>query len=81
MTKIVPDTTKVAAKRGFIRTFAQSLAAVIPTTGIAISLTSEWLHGVGLGLGGAVISAFLAGSASYLSIISSGVPEDYVIQE
>lgn len=81
MTKIVPDATKVAAKRGFIRTAAQSLAAVIPTTGIAISLTSEWLLGVGLGLGGAVLTALLAGSASYLSIISSGVPEDYVKAE
>ena len=77
-TEIVPAATRLAAKRGFVRTATQSLASAIPTTAIAIGLSGDWLLGVGLGAGGAVATALLAGLASYLSIISKGVPEEYV---
>lgn len=77
MTNLIPTNVQIAAKRGFIRTATQSLASVIPTTAVAITLSSDWLLGVGLGTGSALIAAGLAGAASYLSITSSGIPEDY----
>lgn len=76
-TQLIPSTTKTAAKRGFIRTAAQSLASVIPTTGVVIGLTGDWLLAAGLGVGSALVTAGLAGAASYFSIISKGIPEDY----
>ncbi len=75
---IIPTTVKTAAKRGFVRTATQSLASAIPTTAIAITLSGDWLLGVGLGVASAVVTAGLAGAASYLSIISKGVPEEYI---
>ena len=76
-TTLIPDATKTAAKRGFIRTAAQSLSSAIPTAAIAIGTTGDWALGVGLGVAGAVVTAGLAGAASYLSILSKGIPEDY----
>lgn len=77
MSILVPDSAKLAAKRGFIRTAAQSLASVIPTTGVVLVLTGDWLLAAGLGAGSALISAGLAGAASYFDIIAKGIPEDY----
>ena len=74
---VIPANTKLAAKRGFVRTATQSLASVSPITAIAIPTTGDALIGVGLGVAGAVASAVLAGTASALSIISKGIPEDY----
>ena len=76
--QIVPAAVKLAAKRGFIRTATQSLSAAIPTSAIAIVLSGDWWLGVGLGVASAVTTALMAGAASYLSIISKGVPEEYV---
>jgi len=75
---IVPAAVKLAAKRGFVRTFTQSLASVIPITAIAIPTTGDALVGVGLGVAGALVTAVLAGTASFLSITSKGIPGDYV---
>lgn len=74
---VIPANTKLAAKRGFVRTATQSLASVIPITAIAIPTTGDALVGIGLGVAGAVVTALLAGAASALSIISKGIPEDY----
>lgn len=74
---IVPAATKLAAKRGFIRTATQSLASVIPIAAITIPTTGDALLGVGLAAAGAVATAVLAGAASALSIISNGIPKDY----
>lgn len=74
---VIPASTKLAAKRGFIRTFTQTLSSVIPITAIAIPTTGDALLGLGLGAGGAIVSALLSGVASYLSILSNGIPEDY----
>lgn len=76
-TQLVPASTKLAAKRGFIRTAAQSLASVIPTTGVVVALTGDFLLAAGLGATSAVVTAGLAGAASYFSILSKGIPEDY----
>ncbi len=74
---VIPASTKLAAKRGFIRTFTQTLSSVIPITAIAIPTTGDALLGLGLGVGGALVSSLLSGVASYLSILSNGIPEDY----
>lgn len=74
---LIPADTKLAAKRGFIRTAAQSLASVIPTSAITITLTGDWLAGAGLGVASAIVTALLAGTASALSITAKGIPEDY----
>ena len=74
-------------KRSFLRTTAQAYAATL-TTGIPsataivalIQDSTGWLlAGVTLGL--ALVSPPVAGLASYLSIISKGVPEDYLVSE
>ena len=84
---LVPAAIVTAAKRGFIRTTAQAYAATL-TTGVPsataiVALVQDstgWLlAGVTLGL--AVLSPPIAGLASYLSIISKGVPEDYLVSE
>lgn len=74
---IVPEAVKLAAKRGFIRTFTQTLSSVIPITAIAIPTTGDALLGIGLGVGGALVSSLLSGAASFLSIVSNGIPKDY----
>lgn len=75
--EVIPAATKLAAKRGFIRTFTQTLSSVIPITAIAIPTTGDALLGVALGVGGALVSSVLSGVASYLQITSSGIPDDY----
>lgn len=80
---VVPAATKLAAKRGFIRTTSQSistaLAGGLSATVIISTLTAEpnWLA-LGITAGVTVVSPFLAGAASYFSILSRGIPEDYV---
>lgn len=75
---IIPPSVKLAAKRGFIRTATQSLSSVIPIVAIAIPTTGDALLGIGLGVAGAITTAVLAGTASALSIVSNGIPSDYV---
>jgi hypothetical protein len=75
---IIPAGVKLAAKRGFIRTATQSLSAAIPVAAVTITLSGDWALGVGLGAAGAVATAIMAGTASALSIISKGIPEEYV---
>jgi hypothetical protein len=75
---VIPGPIKLAAQRGFVRTATQTLSSVIPITAIAIPTTGDALLGVGLGVGGAVVSSALAGAASALMIISRGIPQEYV---
>lgn len=77
MSELVETSVKVAAKRGFIRTAAQSLSSIIPTGTISIVLTGDWALGAVLGIASAVVTAGMAGAASYFSIIGKGIPEDY----
>ena len=78
MSKIIPEATKLAAKRGFIRTFCQALSSAIPIGAIALTLTTDALIGAAVAVGGTLISAGLAGLASYLDITASGIPDEYV---
>ena len=50
MPKVIPDTTLFAAKRGFVRTFSQSLATslVIPA-GLTLAFTHDALLTVAVG--------------------------------
>lgn len=75
--KLIPADAQLAAKRGFIRTGAQSLSTAIPTSAITITLTGDWLLGAGLGVANAIVTAILAGAGSYFSILSKGIPADY----
>ena len=75
----MPEATRLAARRGFIRTATQALEVGIPTaavTGGALSgadpATIAWA------VLAAVLSAFGAGARSYFSILSKGIPEDYL---
>lgn len=78
----IPPSTKLAARRGFIRTTAQSIATAlaggVSATVIIATLTQEpnWLA-IGITAGVTIASPFLAGAASYLNIIAKGLPEDY----
>lgn len=80
----IPAATKLAAKRGFIRTTAQAYAATL-TTGIPsataiVALVQDptgWLL-AGITVALALASPPLAGVASYLSITAKGIPDDYV---
>jgi hypothetical protein len=78
----IPTAVQVAAKRGFIRTTAQAYASTL-TTGVSATVIVGIVTGAvdplitGITLGVALVSPLLAGAASYLSIISKGVPEDY----
>ena len=76
-TDLIPAHTRVAAKRGFIRTSSQSFSSAIPTAAIAVVLSGDWALSLGLGLAGGAMTAVLAGAASYFSILSQGIPEDY----
>ena len=78
----IPATVVKAAKRGFIRTTAQAYAATlsggISVTAILALVTGELdLLTAGVTLGVALVTPPIAGLASYLSIIGSGVPADY----
>lgn len=79
---IVPARTSTAAKRGFIRTTAQAYAATL-TTGLSASVVLGVVTGevqlipTLVTVGVSLASPLLAGGASYLSILSSGIPDDY----
>lgn len=75
--RLIPADASRAAKRGFIRTASQSLASLIPTGAITIGLTGDWALGAALAAASAIATALMAGAASYLSILSRGIPEDY----
>ena len=81
---VVPPLVKLAAKRGFIRTTAQAYAATL-TTGISASVILGIVTGqveivpILITLGVSVVTPFIAGLASYLSIIANGVPTDYQV--
>lgn len=84
--KLIPANTKLAAKRGFIRTTAQGYAATlsggVTVTAILSITTGEVdLLTAGVTLGVALVSPMVAGLASYMSITAKGLPEDYAPDE
>lgn len=81
--QIIPATVKLAAKRGMVRTTYQALAATL-TTGISATVVLGVVSGevevipTAVTLAVALVSPFIAGAASYLSITANGIPRDYV---
>lgn len=75
--RLIPVDAQRAASRAGVRTFTQSLASVIPTAAVVVGITGDWWLSAMLGAASAVVTALLAGSAAYLSILSKGIPEDY----
>ncbi|MDR3202340.1 MAG: hypothetical protein LBT54_04320 [Bifidobacteriaceae bacterium] len=64
-----------------MRTFANTLAASIPTGGIAgVAISGGNLMAMGWGMVAAVMSSFLAGLAAFLRMVASGVPEAYAVE-
>lgn len=82
MNNVVPADVRLAAKRGFIRTTAQSYAATIPAGGVSAAVLSSVIDNpnpaqIIAACGAWVLSPLLAGGAAYLSIVSKGIPEEY----
>lgn len=82
MTTIIPAATKLAAKRGFIRTMYQGYEGVL-AVGISANVVVGLIRGeadvltIGVTAAVAVLAPPLAGLRSYLSITRKGIPEDY----
>lgn len=75
---LVPAAVQLAAKRGFIRTAAQSLATGFAVPGaLTLVLTGDGLLALGVGVAGLAFNALVNGAQSALSIISNGIPKDY----
>lgn len=79
---IIPPAVKLAAKRGFVRTTAQAYAATL-TTGISASVVLGIVTGTVeivptfVTIGISLVTPPIAGAASYLTITSKGIPEEY----
>ncbi len=77
--KIIPEQTRIAATRAFVRTAAQSLAVsfVLPA-GATLVFTQDALMSAAVGVGGMFLGAVVNGAQAYFSVIGSGIPEEYV---
>ena len=79
-TELIPADTRVAAKRGFIRTATQSLAtSLVLPAGTVFAFTQDALLSAAIGAGTMLVGAVINGLQSYFSIISNGIPDDYSI--
>ena len=83
MSEVVPAAVRLAAKRGFLRTWSQSFAATIPSGGVSVAAVLGFIQEPDPLLIAAIVlssllSPVLGGTASYFSILSSGIPEEYV---
>ena len=80
--KLIPASTSLAAKRGFIRTTTQAYAATL-SAGVSATVILAVINGeidtttAVVSLVVALISPPLAGLVSYLQITANGIPEDY----
>ncbi|MGB3414034.1 MAG: hypothetical protein WBA28_04900 [Microbacteriaceae bacterium] len=77
-TKLIPEATKTAAKRGFIRTASQSLATGFGVAGgLTLVFTQDGMLALAVGAAGMAATALLNGAQSFFSILAQGIPEDY----
>ncbi len=81
-TAVVPASVQLAAKRGFVRTTAQAYASTIPAGGVSAAALIAFVRNpdpvvLACTAIAAVVSPPLAGFASWLSILSKGLPADY----
>lgn len=81
--RLIPTSTRTAAKRAFIRTTAQAYAATL-TTGVSASVILGLATGevqllpTVITVGVALVAPVLAGAASYADILGRGIPADYI---
>ena len=76
--KLIPADAHLAAKRGFIRTAAQSLATGFAVPGaLVFGFTQDALLALGAAAVGLAFNAAVNGAQSYFSILSNGIPGDY----
>jgi len=76
--KLIPADAHRAAKRGFIRTAAQSLATSLALpAGVTFAFTHDALISAAVGVGGMIVGAVVNGAQSYFSILSKGIPGEY----
>ena len=81
--KIVPPATRLAAKRGFIRTTLQGYEAVL-AVGISANIVLGLIRGeadvltLAVTAAVAIVSPPLAGLRSWVNITHNGIPEDYI---
>ncbi|UOQ58544.1 hypothetical protein MUN78_06900 [Leucobacter allii] len=83
MARIVPDEVRVAAKRGFVRSTAQAYATALAggvsaTTVLAVATGEVPVLATVVTWAVALVSPLAAGAASYLDILSKGIPTDYI---
>lgn len=81
---IVPEAARLAAKRGFVRTTAQAYAGAIPAGGVSAGALASVIDNpdpllIGTVVAAWVLSPLLAGLASYLTLISKGIPDEYAV--
>lgn len=82
---LIPADAKLAAKRGFIRTASQSIATALGvgvtvtlvTDAVAKAQAGDWTT-LAIAAGVTIITPLVNGAQSYFSILSSGIPADYV---
>lgn len=81
-TEIIPSSTKLAAKRGFIRTTMQGYEATL-AVGLSANVILSLVRGevdlvaAAVTAGVAIAAPPLAGLRSWLSITRNGIPADY----
>ena len=81
-TEIVPTSTKLAAKRGFLRTMMQGYEATL-AVGLSANVILGLIRGevdlvaAGVTAGVTIAAPPLAGLRSWLSIMRNGIPADY----
>ena len=80
--KIVPEETKLAAKRGFVRTLAQgyesALAGVVVSGAAIVGFfdNPDWKMAAVIGATW-LLTPFIGATRSYMGFIGNGIPEDY----
>ncbi len=80
--KVIPEVTVFAAKRGFVRTFTQSLAtSLLIPAGVTFVFTQDALLAAAIGAAGMIVGASINATQSFLDIVSKGVPDDYQVGE
>jgi len=77
----IPPETRLAARRAFIRTTAQSYAAALPVGGLSVGTVAAYVDMPPSLLVVSILSWLaappIAGLTAYLSMVADGIPEDY----
>lgn len=80
-TAIVPAAVRIAAGRAFIRTLTRGYAGAIPAGGVTAAALLSLSHPdwtiIAASAGAWLLAPAISAFASWLSILSNGVPSDY----